>query len=145
MERAGNSDRGSITALYTILVEGDDTSEPIADTARSILDGHIVLDRRLANEGHFPAIDPLSSLSRVMPLLVPDEQLRAANRLRELISAYRNVEDLVAIGAYKAGSKPIADAAIELWPKISAFLRQGVDEKSDLECAVNALMEIVNA
>jgi len=145
MERAGNSDLGSITALYTILVEGDDTNEPIADTARSILDGHIVLSRKLANSGHFPAIDVLASLSRVMPMVVPEERIQSANKLRELIAAYRDVEDLVAIGAYKSGTKPVADAAIEAWPRINQFLRQHIDERATYEDAILSLEGIVNA
>ncbi|MCH8273672.1 MAG: flagellar protein export ATPase FliI [Armatimonadetes bacterium] len=145
MERAGMSDVGSITALYSVLVEGDDTNEPIADTARSILDGHIVLERKLANAGHYPAIDVLASLSRVMPEITPPEQMKAANRLRELISAYREVEDLVSIGAYKSGSKPVADAAIERWDRITAFLRQDKTSRVTLNEAVAGLLEIVNA
>lgn len=145
MERAGNSDKGAITALYTILVEGDDTNEPIADTARSILDGHIVLSRKLANAGHYPAIDVLGSLSRIMPAIVPPEQVRAASRVRELIAAYQDVEDLVSIGAYKAGSKPTADAAIEAMPKIVAFLKQEMSECIPYGESVAGLEAIANA
>lgn len=145
MERAGNSDKGSITALYTVLVEGDDSNEPIADTTRSILDGHIWLDRKLAAQGHFPAIDVLNSLSRVMPLIVSDDKVRAANRLRELVAAYREIEDLVSIGAYKPGSKPIADEALAKWDAINAFLCQRKDETSTLDEANTKLMEILNA
>lgn len=145
MERAGNSDKGSITALYTVLVEGDDTNEPIADTTRSILDGHIWLSRKLGSQGHYPAIDVLNSLSRVMPLVVSDEQVRAANRLRELVAAYREVEDLVSIGAYKPGTKPIADEALAKWDSINAFLRQRKNEPSTFDEANSKLMEILNA
>jgi FliI/YscN family ATPase len=145
MERAGNAGRGSITALYTVLVEGDDTNEPIADTARSILDGHIVLDRSLAAKGHYPAIDPLHSLSRVMNMVVPEEQVRAAARLKELIAAYRDVEDMVTIGAYQKGSKPLADEAIEKWDRIQTFLRQDRNESVDFHTTVQQLMELANA
>lgn len=145
MERAGNSDRGSITALYTVLVEGDDTNEPVADTARSILDGHIVLDRSLASKGHYPAIDPLQSLSRVMNMIVPKEQVRAAARMQELIAAYRDIEDLVTIGAYQKGSKPLADEAIAKWDAITSFLRQDRDESAPFEESVRRLIEIAGA
>jgi len=143
MERAGTSDRGAITALYTVLVEGDDTSEPIADACRSILDGHVVLSRKLTSRGHYPPIDVLHSLSRVMPLVVPSEQISRANRLRELIAAREDIDDLVSIGAYKAGSKPIADEAIEKWDRIQGFLRQGKEEASDWEGTNTALEEII--
>jgi flagellum-specific ATP synthase len=124
MERAGTSDKGSITGLYTVLVEGDDTSEPVADAARSILDGHIVLSRDLANKGHFPAIDVLQSLSRTMPLVTDEGHRQSANRLRELLAAYRNAEDLISIGAYKEGAKPIVDQAIARIDGINQFLKQ---------------------
>lgn len=145
LERTGNAERGSISAIYTILVEGDDTNEPIADTVRAILDGHIVLSRKLANAGHFPAVDVLSSLSRVMPLVTSEQDLAASNRLRELIAAYRDVEDLVSIGAYQKGSRPNADEAIEKWETIRAFLRQGRNESSTLSDSVARLRKIVDA
>ncbi|GIV01811.1 MAG: EscN/YscN/HrcN family type III secretion system ATPase [Fimbriimonadales bacterium] len=145
MERAGNAGRGSITALYTVLVEGDDTNEPIADTARSILDGHIVLDRSLASKGHYPAIDPLHSLSRVMNMVVSEEHVRAAARVKELVAAYRDVEDMVTIGAYQKGSKPLADEAIEKWDRIQAFLRQDRNETVDFRTTVDQLMELAHA
>jgi FliI/YscN family ATPase len=130
MERAGTSSKGAITALYTVLVEGDDQSEPIADAARSILDGHIVLSRRLTSRGHYPPIDVLNSLSRTMPMVVSPEQMRKAQEIRELMAAYDDVEDLVSIGAYKFGSKPIADRAIDRHDPISKFLRQAKTESS---------------
>lgn len=145
MERAGNSRQGSITAIYTILVEGDDTNEPISDTARSILDGHIVLSRKLANSSHYPAIDVMQSLSRVMPMVTDEEHLTASWKFRELISAYHEVEDLVAVGAYKPGSKALSDQSIDLWPKMQAFLRQRVDEKTILEDSIHLLKELINA
>jgi len=146
LERAGNSHKGSITAFYTILVEGDDTNEPIADATRAILDGHIVLDRKLSNRGHYPAIDPLNSLSRVMPSIVSEEHLRAASRFRELYAAYRDVEDLLMIGAYKTGTNPTADCAIERWEKMNAFLRQNKAERAiEFQNTVANLVGITNA
>jgi flagellum-specific ATP synthase len=145
MERAGNSQFGSITAIYTILVEGDDTNEPISDTARSILDGHIVLSRKLANSSHYPAIDVMQSLSRVMPMVTAEEHMAASWKFRELISAYHEVEDLVSVGAYKPGSKPLSDRAIDLWPRMQSFLRQRVDEKTVLEDSIESLKELMNA
>lgn len=128
MERAGTSSRGSITALYTVLVEGDDTNEPIADASRSILDGHIVLNRRLTSRGHYPPVDILQSLSRTMPFVVGEKQIAQARDIRELLAAYGDIEDLVSIGAYKEGTKPMADRAIKMWGPINEFLRQ---EKAD--------------
>lgn len=145
MERAGMGERGSITAIYTVLVDGDDTNEPIADAARSILDGHVVLERSLAEKGHYPPISPNSSLSRVMPAVVPQEQVREAQRMRELMGAYREVEDLLSVGAYKEGSKPLADEAIKKWPAISEFLCQDRDEAVDLEETRRLMKEIVDA
>jgi len=124
MERAGTSEKGSITGLYTVLVEGDDSSEPVSDAARSILDGHIVLSRDLSNKGHYPAIDVLQSLSRTMPLVTDEEHRREASRLRELLSAHRSAEDLISIGAYKEGSRPIVDQAIVRIDAINRFLQQ---------------------
>jgi flagellum-specific ATP synthase len=128
LERAGPGPTGSITGLYTVLVEGDDHNEPIADAARSILDGHVVLDRRLATAGHFPAIEPLDSISRVAGAVTTPEQRDAATTLRRLLAAHRDVRELVEIGAYVAGTNPDADRAQALWPRILDFLRQRVDE-----------------
>jgi len=133
LERAGNSERGSITAFYTVLVEGDDMTEPVADETRSILDGHIVLSRDLSDRGHYPAIDVLRSASRVMPAVASAEHLRAAQRVRELIAAYEQNRDLVLLGAYKKGTDPRVDEAVERWPQIESFLRQGIHERSDFE------------
>lgn len=143
MERAGTSAKGAITALYTVLVDGDDTNEPIADAARSILDGHIVLDRKLTSRGHYPPIDILASLSRTMPLVVDAPQIAAARSLRELTAAYRDVEDLVSIGAYKAGSKPISDRAIARQESINSFLRQDKEDGSTWNETINLLRESV--
>jgi flagellum-specific ATP synthase len=145
MERAGNSDKGSITALYTVLVEGDDTNEPIADAARSILDGHIVLNRRLTSRGHYPPIDVLHSLSRVMPMVVAQEQVQRANDLREMLAAYEDVQDLVSIGAYKAGTRPVADKAIARWDALNDFLRQAKDESTAFDQTIQSLEELTHA
>jgi flagellum-specific ATP synthase len=124
LERAGSSDRGSITGIYTVLVEGDDHNEPIADTARSILDGHIVLDRRLANGGHFPSIDVLQSVSRVAGAVTTPPQRELATGLRRLLAARADVQELVQIGAYVRGTNPTADHALAAWPAIQHFLQQ---------------------
>lgn len=142
LERAGCGAVGAITALFTVLVEGDDTNEPISDAARSILDGHIVLDRKLTGRGHYPPIDVTHSLSRVMAMVAGQPHVQAANALRELIGAYAEVEDLISIGAYKPGSKPTADQAIARWPAINRFLRQGKAEAEPLDCSVRQLTEI---
>lgn len=130
MERAGTSSKGAITALYTILVEGDDTNEPIADASRSILDGHIVLNRKLTSRGHYPPVDVLASLSRTMPMVVDSEQIEQARVVREWMAAYEDVSDLVSIGAYKTGSNPASDMAIAKKEAIDAFLRQQKAEAS---------------
>jgi flagellum-specific ATP synthase len=132
LERAGTSPQGSITGIYTVLVEGDDLQDPIGDTVRSILDGHVVLTRRLATAGHFPSIDVLESISRVTNAVTTPEQRAVAVRLRQLLAAHRDVKELVEIGAYATGSDPDADAALELMPRINEFLRQSLDAPSDL-------------
>ena len=142
MERAGCGPKGAITALYTVLVDGDDTNEPIADAARSILDGHVVLNRKLTSRGHYPPIDIMESLSRVMPMVTSVEHVKAANRLRELVAAYHEVEDLVSVGAYKAGTQPMSDEAIAKWAPINSFLRQAKDESSSLEETQSKLFEL---
>lgn len=143
MERAGQSDRGSITALYTVLVEADDMTEPVADETRSILDGHIVLSRKLASANHYPAVDVLASVSRVMNAVVAPEHRKAAARLRELLAKYREVELLVKIGEYRKGSDPDADEALERMDRINAFLRQGTDERVSFEETARRLKEAV--
>lgn len=144
MERAGCGPKGAITALYTVLVDGDDTNEPIADAARSILDGHIVLDRKLTSRGHYPPINIQNSLSRVMPMVTDQDHVRSAAGLRELMSAYEDVADLVSIGAYKPGSQPLSDKAIEKWPTINALLRQDKSDSTPLDLSVKKLKDIVN-
>ncbi len=132
LERAGGGATGSITGLYTVLVEGEDHNEPVADTARSILDGHIVLDRRLATAGHFPSIDVLESVSRVVNAVTTPEQQQLARRTRQLLAARREVKELVEIGAYVAGSNPTADQALALWPQLEQFLQQNMDDQSSV-------------
>ncbi|MDZ4785870.1 MAG: FliI/YscN family ATPase [bacterium] len=134
LERTGTSaGEGSITGLYTVLVEGDDMNEPIADAARGILDGHIVLSRRLAGKGHFPAIEVLESASRVMPDIVPPQVVDMANQARDIIATYKETEDLITIGAYKPGQNVRVDRAVRLIDPITNFLRQKVNEKSTVE------------
>jgi flagellum-specific ATP synthase len=143
LERAGNSAQGSITALYTVLVDGDDLNDPIADTARAILDGHIVLSRTLTHQGHYPPIDVLASLSRVMPNIAAPEHLQAANRLRQLLAAYRDAEDLIAIGAYQQGANPLVDAAIARMEAIRQFLRQSRNEQPTFAETLQGLYALV--
>lgn len=145
LERAGTSDKGTITALYTVLVDGDDMNEPIADTVRGILDGHIVLSRAMANKAHYPAIDVLQSISRVMPLITDENQVKDAMHIKELIATYRDSEDLINIGAYASGSNPKIDLAIEKQPDINDFLRQGVNEKTNFDDARSWLHQLANS
>lgn len=143
LERSGNSDRGSITALYTVLVEGDDTNEPISDTVRGILDGHIFLSRAIAARNHYPAIDVLNSLSRLAIELTTPEHRAAAGKLRQLIATYQEAEDLIAIGAYVPGSSASIDRAMELHDAIDAFLCQEVEVRSDLATTLKELLALV--
>jgi flagellum-specific ATP synthase len=135
LERAGTSSSGSITGLYTVLVDGDDMNEPIADAVRSILDGHVVLTRSLAHTGHYPAIDVLQSVSRLIGEIVTPEVREAGQRLRAALAAYREKEDLISIGAYQRGTDPVLDSAVALRSQINAFLRQAVDERSTVDGA----------
>jgi len=144
LERAGPGAAGSITGLDTVLVEGDDHNEPIADAARSILDGHVVLDRRLATAGHFPAIEPLGSISRVANAVTTPEQRDAATALRRLLAAHRDVRELVEIGAYVPGTNPDADRAQALWPQIQDFLRQRLEDPCPAPRAWSALAELLH-
>jgi FliI/YscN family ATPase len=146
LERAGpGAGAGSITGLYTVLVEGDDLNEPVTDAARAILDGHIVLSRELADRGQYPPVDVLASVSRVMPNVVSAPHLEAALQVREALGTARDVEDLVRIGAYVAGSDPVADWALKHAPAIQAFLRQGVDEGAEYPATVQRLQAIWTA
>jgi type III secretion protein N (ATPase) len=143
MERAGNSEKGSITALYTVLVEGDDMTEPIADETRSILDGHIVLSRKLAAANHYPAIDVMASVSRVMDAITDKEHKTAARKLRAILAKYAEIELLVQIGEYQKGSDPEADRALEKIGAVNGFLKQGLDETSRFDETLAALLKVV--
>jgi len=133
LERVGNGEKGSITGLYTVLVDGDDFNEPISDAVRGILDGHIILSRRLANRNHYPAVDVLGSVSRVMPDIVDKSHMQLAGKIKALMAAYEEARDLINIGAYRRGSNPEVDEAIDKMPRITEFLQQAIDEKADLE------------
>src|SRR5213594_1690930 len=139
LERAGQGPEGSITRLYTVLVEGDDLNEPVADAARSLLDGHVILSRRLASEGHYPAVDVLASLSRTMIDVVGPDQQAQAGRVRAWLATHREAEDLIQIGAYARGSSQAIDEAIAWRPLIAAFLRQPLDQRASFEESVAAL------
>lgn len=143
LERSGTSDKGSITGLYTILVDGDDMNEPIADTVRGILDGHIVLSRKIANRNHYPAIDILASVSRVMPNVVTKEHLQLSNQIKELLSIYNESEDLINIGAYVEGTNKKIDEAISRIDAINEFLRQDIQQKSTFDEAIDIMQQIV--
>ena len=143
LERSGNFERGSITGVYTVLVEGDDTNEPIADTVRGILDGHIVLSRKLANANHFPAIDVSASISRLMVEIVSPKHRELASKLRDILSVYEKNEDLLSIGAYKAGTNPRLDYAISKIDQINAFLMQGINESFSYDDSLHQLETIL--
>jgi flagellum-specific ATP synthase len=144
LERAGTSShRGTITGLYTVLVEGDDMNEPIADAARSILDGHIVLTRELANQNHYPAIDVLKSISRVMEDITDLDHKHHAGRIKEVLATYRKAEDLINIGAYAAGSNPKIDYAIQMIDPINRYLQQGINEKTSFDESIDSLKRMM--
>lgn len=142
LERAGNSDKGSITGLYTVLVDGDDFNEPITDTARGILDGHIVLSRKLAQMNHYPAIDVLASISRVMSAIATKEHKQMAGKLKNVMATYQEAEDLINIGAYKAGSNKQIDYAISKIDQVNDFLCQSTEDKYDFDEIVGALKQM---
>ena len=142
LERAGNSDKGSITGLYTVLVDGDDFNEPITDTARSILDGHIMLSRKLAHKNHYPAIDVLQSISRCMSQIADKHQKELAGRLKNVMATYTEAEDLINIGAYKSGSNKNIDYAISKIDRVNEFLLQATDEKITFEDEIRRLEEV---
>ena len=144
VERTGNFSQGSITAFYTVLMEGDDQQDPVVDTVRSLLDGHVVLDRNLAIRNHYPPISVLESLSRLMPNIVKPEHLTKANALRTLWAAYTRSEDLIRIGAYQKGADPVLDKAIELLPAMNSFLQQRPDDLPDLSNTIDRLLAIPN-
>ena len=143
LERSGNFKKGSITGIYTVLVEGDDTNEPIADTVRGILDGHIVLSRSLAAANHYPAIDISASISRLMIELVSEEHQRLASRLRDILSVYEKNSDLVSIGAYKSGSNPRLDFALTKIDEINQYLMQGINESFSYEQCLAEMRRII--
>jgi flagellum-specific ATP synthase len=141
VERAGNGPDGggSITAFYTVLTEGDDQQDPIADSARAILDGHIVLSRQLAESGHYPAIDIDHSISRAMASLIDDPQFDTVRRFKQMLSRYQRNRDLINVGAYAPGSDPMLDQAIELYPRLEGFLQQGMRERAGYSDAVQMM------
>ena len=143
LERSGNFEVGSITGIYTVLVEGDDTNEPVADTVRSIIDGHIILSRNIAAKSHYPAVDVLNSISRLMSSIATPEQKTTANKLRALMAIYKENEDLISIGAYKAGTNPMLDDAIAHMNKINEFLVQEVDAPVNFQDTVKLMKKAV--
>jgi flagellum-specific ATP synthase len=146
LERAGTCEgQGSITGLYTVLVEGDDMNEPVADTVRGILDGHVVLSRKLAARGHFPAIDVLQSISRVMSDIIPKQGMQIAAQIREIIAAYQDAEDLITIGAYKPGQNARVDRAVQKIDAVNRFLKQSSDEPTSLQDTWQLMGDIVNS
>ena len=145
LERTGTNDKGSITALYAVLVEGDDFNEPISDTVRGILDGHITLSRSLASKNHFPAVDVLESVSRVMKDVVSKEHVNNSNQLKKLLADYKEAEDLISIGAYENGSNPKVDRAIEKIVRINNFLTQEIEEKVSFDQTKMKLAQIINS
>ena len=144
IERSGRSETGVITAIYTLLIEQDSMSDPIADEARSLLDGHIILARKLAEQGHYPAIDVQSSLSRTMVNVVTEDHTQLATRFRQLLSAYKDVEMLIKLGEYQPGNDPLTDQAVELHPHLMHFLQQGQRDPTDLEQSLNQMAEVLN-
>jgi flagellum-specific ATP synthase len=145
LERSGMSKKGSITAFYTVLVEGDDMNEPIADAVRSILDGHIILSRKIAAKNHFPAIDIQNSISRLMKEIVSDEQYNMAGELKENMAIYAESEDLINVGAYLKGSNPKIDRAIQLYNPINTFLRQNIADHYTFDETVHLLEETLDS
>jgi flagellum-specific ATP synthase len=145
VESAGNGEnaKGSMSAIYTVLAEGDDQQDPVVDTARAILDGHIVMSRELAERGHYPAIDISASVSRCMNLVITKEQQQDARLLKEMAARYSQVKDMIPLGAYVAGADSLTDKAIALWPRIEAFLRQGTHEAAPIDQAIQQLREIL--
>ena len=143
LERTGAGKKGSITGLYAVLVEGDDMDDPIGDTARSILDGHIILSRKLSTKGHYPAVDVLDSVSRLFPDIADENHIKCTRELIELLSEYREAEDMISIGAYSAGSNPKVDRALQFKSKIDEFLRQDTNEPSQFDETLNSLFDVI--
>ena len=144
LERSGNFEKGSITGIYTVLVEGDDTNEPIADTVRGIIDGHIILSRKIAVKNHYPAIDVLGSISRLMNDIADRDQVKTASQLRNMLSIYEQNQDLISIGAYKRGTNPVLDNAISHIDRINDFLQQAVGDKVVFQDTVAQMKAILN-
>jgi flagellum-specific ATP synthase len=146
VERAGNGRDGvgSITAFYTVLVEGDDLQDPIADSVRAILDGHIVLSRTLADQGHYPAVDVEASISRVLPAIVSPQQLELVRRFRFLYTRYQRSRDLISVGAYSAGNDPVLDQAVAIHPQLEVFLQQGMRECQPYPDSISQLSALLN-
>jgi len=145
LERTGNSPRGSITALYTVLMEGDDINDPVVDTVRGIVDGHIFLSRKVAEMNHYPAIDVLGSISRLMSEIASPEHKQAASKMRKLLALYRENKDLIDVGMYVAGSNPKLDIAIQLMPDINAFLQQRVADSVNMDNTINTLIKMMSS
>ncbi len=143
LERTGNSEKGSITALYTVLMEGDDISDPIVDTVRGIVDGHIFLSRKVAEMNHYPAIDCLGSISRLFPEITDKEHQEAAAKMRKLLALYRDNKDLIDVGMYQSGTNPKLDIAIEMMPRINAFLQQKTSDTVSMENTIGTLKEMM--
>ena len=143
LERAGNSPKGSITALYTVLMEGDDISDPIVDIVRGIVDGHIFLSRKVAESNHYPAIDVLGSISRLMSAIASPEHKEAAAKMRTMLSLYRENKDLIDVGMYQPGSNPKLDIAIQMMPQINAFLQQRTSDSVTMETTIQAMVDMM--
>ncbi len=143
VERAGRSNKGTITAFFTVLIEGDDHNDPIGDTVRGLLDGHIWLSRKLSTRGHYPAIDPIESISRLMPDICDCDHLKAARAMRKLLGVYLDNEDLISIGAYRQGSNPEIDQAIRMKPLIDQFLQQDVSDRAELSETVQKIIQLM--
>jgi flagellum-specific ATP synthase len=142
VERAGRSPQGSITAFYSVLVEGDDTTEPVSDAVRGLLDGHVILSRRLAGQAHYPAVDVLESISRLFPEVAAPEQQAAVAIVRELLAAYRDHEDLISIGAYRPGVNSVVDAALAMREEFNRYSKQPVEQRSSVELAREELLRL---
>jgi flagellum-specific ATP synthase len=143
LERAGNSPKGSITALYTVLMEGDDIADPIVDTVRGIVDGHVFLSRKVAEANHYPAIDTLGSISRLMSSIVTDEHKEAAAKMRKILAMYRENKDLIDVGMYQPGTNPKLDIAIDLMPQVNAFLQQRTADSVSMDTTVQTLVDMM--
>ena len=143
LERSGKTEKGSITALYTVLVEGDDINDPIVDTVRGIIDGHIFLSRKVAAQNHFPAIDILGSVSRIFTEICDEEHIRAAGKMKELLAVYKDAKDLIDVGAYEHGSNPKIDLALQMMPDINAFLRQKTSDLVSMDSTIKTLKDMM--